>query len=84
MDVKMATRCFNFGLAVSCKGRRYDRINAMIKRRYVAGEADMLPEDKRYQAELYDGRSNAVVIVPVSALEFPDIPERAEEETDDE
>lgn len=71
MEVKTAQRMMKFGLAVKHKDRRYERINAIISRQYVAGEE---AGSHRMQAEIWEGRSNSVQIVPVSELEFADLP----------
>lgn len=68
MDARVANMCMNNGLAVVYDGRRYKRINAIIWRKYTAGEEEST--GKCVQAELYDGESNAVVIADVEALSF--------------
>lgn len=69
MDSKLAQDCMNHGIAVIHKGKRYYRINAIISRKYTAGERkdNRAP---RLVVELYDGVSNAVIIVPVEEIEL--------------
>ena len=68
MEIKAATMAIKTGLAVEYKGKRYRRINAIIKRKYVANGVAALDEDEQYQAELYDGVSNSVVIAKIKDI----------------
>ena len=67
MDIERAQTCMLHGIAVMHKGRKYYRINAIVSRKYIAGEP-MDDRPPRMQAILYDGVGNAVEVVPVEEL----------------
>lgn len=59
---------------VSFYGFTYDRINAIIARRYTAGESETAGGGGKtlMQLELLDRAANAVTVAPMADVEFPD------------
>lgn len=66
MDLKTATHCMNNDIGVYFLGHRYQRIQAIIFRRYVAGEDET--KGNRYQLEIFGGHSNSVTIAPMESV----------------
>lgn len=76
MEKSAANEAMRDQREVVCKGRRYQRINAIIARRFTGGSdrtmGELLDEDynNTIQLELYDGYSNSVVIAQLQDVEL--------------
>lgn len=69
MEYNMAEACMLHGIAVMCEGRRYYRINALVTRKYIGGEAKNNKPPRQY-AVLYDGVSNSVTEAPIKDIQL--------------
>lgn len=75
MEKSAANEAMRDQREVIYKGRRFQRINAIIARRFTGGSdrtmGELLDEDynNTIQLELYDGYSNSVVIAQLQDVE---------------
>ena len=69
MTLAIAKTCLEQGVAVTCDGRRYHRINAIILRKHHANQRDEKKPPKLY-VEMYDGFSNSVLVVPIEDVDL--------------